>query len=120
MPEKRSYPRVELVAPIEIVPVKNDIPSSNGIIKDLSAGGIGIIGTKKLFTGILVSVNAELPLELKLEGLKGHIVRSYPIGSTQYVFIGVDFTELPPDKRQQFSKYVMDLRLKQYSQKLGV
>ena len=102
-----------MLAPIELIPVNSDKVIS-GVISNISASGVGIIIKEPIEINSSVMINFELPGEKKFKNIQGDIIRSEGVGDKYFAHVGVNFSNLKPDIRDEINKFVADFKYKQY------
>ena len=115
--EKRKYSRVYVLVPLEIVTdsaAKNKI---NGIIHNLSSGGLGILLDRVLAVNTIVQLKFELRGACKLENVQAGVVRCNKIG-TKYD-VGLLFMNLGQNQAR-VDDYLNNLKKKKYESTVDV
>lgn len=116
--EKRKYTRVHVITTV-IVESESGAKKYDGVITNLSVGGVGIISPTPLDVGTDVKVSFKLSNKLEIKDLRGFVTRSEQLGDKYFTFVGVNFLNVDSEKRVLINKYVLDRKLEQYSFKIG-
>jgi hypothetical protein len=111
--ERRKHKRLPITLNVRI---SNGMEDFEGVIINISTGGIGVITTKHIDPVSNIELNFSLSDTCKFEKIKGNIVRSQSIADEFYYFIGIQF--MPDEDVAGISKYLLDKKLEQYSYKM--
>ena len=121
MPEKRKFVRINVICEADIVPLNTpDCQPIKGVISNISAAGIGIITNGAVMVGSPVYLSFTLPDGPNFSNVEGEVVRADTIAEKHYIFIGIDLGRLSQGQKNILNRYVMELRHKHYSMKLGL
>lgn len=121
MPEKRKFVRINVIGEVDIVPLSDpNCKPVKGVISNISAAGIGIISNGTFAVGIPVYLTFTLPGGPNFSNIEGEIVRADTIAEKHYMFIGIDLGRLSQEQKNILNRYVMELRHRHYSMKLGL
>jgi c-di-GMP-binding flagellar brake protein YcgR len=118
MNEKRKFTRVSIITSVT-VSFNDGVDNYDGVVTNISIGGLGIIMKTPLEVGADVRVSFEVNSRLKFENMRGFVVRTDTVGNKFFTFIGVNFLNVDADKRAQLNKFVLDRRLQEYVLKTG-
>jgi c-di-GMP-binding flagellar brake protein YcgR len=111
--ERRKYPRISVtMIPVEmnIVSKTENIEMKKGIIKTISARGIGIETQNPFRTGELISLNFSLEQGYEFSNLKGRVVRV--MDGLFCSILGLEFSEVPEEDKSRIIKYV-DMKIRE-------
>lgn len=121
MPEKRKFIRINVITEVEIVPANDpNCAPVKGVVSNISAAGIGVITNGNLSVDTFVNISFSLPDGPSFKNVEGQVVRIDTIAERHYIFIGIDLSKLSQEQKNILNKYVMELRHKHYSMKLGL
>jgi c-di-GMP-binding flagellar brake protein YcgR len=121
MPERRKFIRINVLSDVSIVPVNDpNATPVKAVIVNLSAAGIGVITNGNFAIDTPIHISFSLPSGPSFKNIEGQIVRADTIAQKHYIFIGIDLGRLTQEQKNILNKYVMELRHKHYSMKLGL
>jgi len=92
-----------MVTPVRVYDISED-KNYEGMIVNVSAGGLGLLMEEALQEGAPIAVEFELPPRMVLRHLQAHVVRVHRVG-LQYM-VGIQFYRLPQVVEEDFERFV--------------
>lgn len=117
--ENRNFFRLPVEIPVKITHLSADdfhkLKSVNGLIRDLSGGGMRLETTDDIDVNEQVTINFSLPLQesttLRDFYLRGQILRKNQTQRKGFFEHGVEFVNILPGIQDKIVKYLFDLQI---------